>query len=282
MNRVDVAIVGAGPAGISAAINCKIRNKSMILFGNGMLSDKVAKAELINNYPGLQGMSGAEFNAGLKEHLDSLEINITEEKVTQIYPMQDYFSIMTPDNQYEAKTVIMAVGVDAKRTIPGEKEFLGRGVSYCATCDGNLYRGRTIAVICEGESMEEEAEYLATLAAKTYFLPMYTKNNLPVNVEKISGQVQKIVGNDVVSGILTTEGEYRVDGVFFLKNTVSADILLPGLEAKDGHIVVDRDMATNIAGCFAAGDCTGTPYQIAKAVGEGNIAFHSALKLLRN
>lgn len=282
MDRVDVAIIGSGPAGVSAAVNCKIRNKSMVLFGSKTLSAKIAKAELINNYPGIIGVTGAEYNRLLLNQINHLEIEIIPQKITGIYPMGNYFAIMTPDNQYEACSVILATGVDVKKAIKGEREFLGRGVSYCATCDGNLYKNKTIAVVSEDKKMEEELEFLADIAKDIYFFPQYKDYSSKFeNVHICNGSIMEICGEDVVKNFIASNGDnLPVDGVFFLKNSVSADILLPGLKMDKGHIVVNRDMSTSVPGCFAAGDCTGTPYQIAKAVGEGNIALHSAVKYL--
>ena len=170
------------------------------------------------------------------------------------------------------------------RPIKGERELLGRGVSYCATCDGNLYKGKTIAVICDNAPMEEEAEYLAELAGKIYYQPLFKESKFSADhVEKLASPIVEILGEGKTRGIRCRDGsEIELDGVFFLKQSVSPAVLLQQLAVEDNHVAVDRNMATNIKGCFAAGDCTGTPYQIAKAVGEGNIAAHSAFKYLSN
>lgn len=281
MYIADAAVVGTGPAGISAAINLAIRKKSFYLLGSSKLSDRIQRSEKIDNYPGMPGITGAEFNSSLKKHLEKLEIPITEAQVTGIYNFDGYYGILADKEQYYARTVIIATGVEAVKPVPGEREFLGRGVSYCATCDGRLYKDRNIAVVCDNETMEHETDYLAELADKIYFFPRYKTDYTRDNVVRIDGPVKKIKGNDVVQSIVYGNGEeLAVDGVFFLKHAVAADVLLKGLTIDNGRIVTDRNMSTGLPGCFAAGDCTGAPYQIAKAAGEGNIAAHSAISYL--
>lgn len=283
MERVDIAIIGTGPAGISAAINAKIRHKSFLLFGTEELSYNVGKSEMIKNYPGFPAISGKELNKNLRQHLDEMEISITKERVTGIYKMGDYFMLMTDNNNntFEATSVIIAIGAQTKKPVVGEREFLGRGVSYCATCDGNLYKGKTIAVVCDNEEMEEEVSYLADLAKKVYYFPLIKTTLEGENIIKMSSKIKAIEGQMRAKTLqLSDESTLDVDGIFFLRATVSADVLLRGLDIEEGHIVVDRSMKTSVKGCFAAGDCVGRPYQITKAMGEGNIAAHSAISYL--
>ncbi len=277
----DIAIVGSGPAGISAAINCKIRNKSFVLFGQKGLSHKVEMSEKINNYPGLPNLTGEQLNAKMREHLDSLGIEITEERITGIYKMKDKFTLLADRKMFEAKAVILCLGAETVKPLPNERELLGRGVSYCATCDGMLYKDKKIAVFCDNADSEEEVEYLSDLASKVYYSHKFDSKINRQNVVHLSSKIKTIIGENKVSGIELSDGtKIDVDGVFFIKQAVSADVLLNKLEVDKGSIVVDRNMQTSVDGCFAAGDCTGTPYQIAKAVGEGNVAAHSAVRWL--
>lgn len=282
MKQVDIAIIGSGPAGISAALNAQIRKKSFYLFGSAALSDKVQRSECIANYPALPDISGAELNQKLTEQLAKAQISVTEKRITGIYNMGKYFALLADQEEFDAKTIIIATGVETARPIARERDLLGRGVSYCATCDGNLYKGKTIAVVCDNASMEEEAEYLANLADKVYYLPLFKDSIFTSdNTQRLVSPITEILGDKRVRGVRCKDDtEIVLDGVFFLKQSVSPSVLLQGLDMEDGHMVVDRHMATNIKGCFAAGDCTGTPYQITKAVGEGNIAAHSAFKYL--
>ena len=277
----DIAIVGSGPAGISAAVNAKIRNKNVIVFGNDELSHKVEISRQINNYIGFANVTGSELNDAFRKHLKDLEIEITPKRITGVYKMKDKFTLLANRESFESKCVILALGSETVKPITNERELLGRGVSYCATCDGMFYKGRSIAVFCDNENMLDEVEYLSQIAKKVYlFAPFDVKTSVE-NVEILPSKITEIIGESKVEAVTLKDGRrIEVDGVFFLKQAVSADVLLFGLKTENGLITVDRKMQTNIDGCFAAGDCTGTPYQIAKAVGEGNIAAHSAFEYL--
>ncbi len=280
-NSYDIAIIGSGPAGLSAALNAKIRNKNFILFGNSKLSLKVEKAHLIQNYLGLPGVTGADLGEYYKKHLSEMNIEITEKKVTAIYKMGETFSILANNEVYEAKSVIIATGIQTGRAFAGEDTFLGRGVSYCATCDGALYKGKDIAVIAYNKEEEQEVKFLANLAGRVYLIPMY-KNpcEFPDNVEVVKGMPIEIKGDMTVKELVLKDNRLIVEGVFILRDTISPSTLLPDLELENNHIYVDRLMKTNIPGCFAAGDVVGKPYQYMKAAGEGNIAALSAVNYL--
>ena len=278
----DVAIIGSGPAGISAVLNAKVRNMSYYFFGNKNLSDKVLKSEMIENMPGFINVKGKDFVYALNKQLEAMDIELLEDKVTAIYKLKDHYAIYVNDQEYKAKTIILAMGVESLKSAKNEIEFLGRGVSYCATCDGNLYKGRDIAVVCENKEDEHEVKYLASLANKVYYFPLFANSEVnEANVIRFKAFVKEIEGSFFVEKIkLYNNEEINVDGIFFLKNSISPTAILQGLEVKDGHIVVDRNMQTNLEGCFAAGDATGRPYQITKAMGEGNIALHSVIDYL--
>lgn len=275
---VDCIIVGSGIAGISAALTLRSNGKNFLLFGTDSLSEKIEKAKRIANYPGLSFVSGKEFVNALKNQLQDAEIAVTEEKVTGVYALKDKFSVLTDKgNAYESLSVILASGVESVRMIDGEEEFFGRGVSYCATCDGFLYKNKTIAVVCTSKRLEHEIEYLADFAKKVYLIPLYKNVEISrENVEKIVKFPTGIVGKSKADSLVFSDGELSVDGIFMLRESVSPAALVGGLKTENGHVTVTRDMATNLKGCYAAGDCTGRPYQYAKAAGEGNVAAHSA------
>jgi thioredoxin reductase (NADPH) len=281
MERYDIAIVGSGPAGLSAALNAKIRNKKFIIFGNKELSHKLSKAPKINNYLGFYGVTGAQVRDKFLEHIDNMGIEITEERVNNIYAMGDYFALMVNEKMYEATTVILATGMEYTKPIKGEEQLLGKGVGYCATCDAPLYRGKTVTIIGYNKEAEEEADFVSEVAEKVYYIPMY-KDAVKVNenIEIVAKKPLEIVGEEKVSSIKTDDGELETDGVFVLKDSISPGQLVPGLEIEDGHIKVDREMKCNIPGCFAAGDCVGKPYQYIKSAGEGNIAALSAVSYI--
>ena len=286
MSRYDIAIIGTGPAGLEAAITAKVRNKSIILFGNADLSSKVAKAHSIQNYLGLPDIPGAQLAEAYKRHLDAMGIEITEDKINAVYAMGDFFALQGAQNvMYEAETVILATGVVAGKPLPGEEELLGRGVSYCATCDAALYRGKSAVVIGYGKGEEAEAEFLAELADKVYYVPVYKKDDalpeeLKNGIEIVKGVPQGVERTEAGVRLALDGGELVTDGVFILREAVAPGQLVPGLATEGPHIVVNRKMETNLPGCFACGDITGTPYQYIKSAGEGNVAALSAAAFL--
>ena len=278
----DAAIIGTGPAGVSAALNLKIHEKNFLWIGSRALSDRAARAERIRNYPGIPEATGTELVEALRGQVDAMGIEITEAMVNQIMPMGGHYALSAGADFFEAKALILATGINQTGALPGEAERVGRGVSYCATCDGGLYRGRTIAVLCASARFEHEVAFLAGLAEKVYFFPGYgDPGEIAGNVVRMDARPVGVEGEPRVTGLrLQGGGTLPVDGVFCLRNAIALNTLLPKLSTSGGHITVDRGMATNLPGVFAAGDCTGRPYQYAKAVGEGNVAAHSAIEYL--
>jgi len=281
MDRYDIAIVGTGPAGLSAAITAKIRNKNIVLFGEKELSGKVAKAPSIHNYLGLPEVTGADLSMAYSSHLDAMDIPVTERKVTAVYAMGDYFSIQAGGNMYEADCVIVASGLAPAKTYPGESEFLGRGVSYCATCDAPLYKGKNVVIVGFSKKEESEAAFMAELAGQVFYIPMYKeKTELPECVDVIRENPVRIEGELKAERLVTDQGEYGADGFFFLREGAFPAQLIPGIKMDGNNIEVSRKMETSIPGCFACGDITGPPYQYIKAAGEGNVAALSAVVYL--
>ena len=281
MERYDIAIVGAGPAGLSAAITAKIRNKNIVLLGNGSTSQKVEKAEKIQNYLGLPDISGDQMAQAFMEHLKQMDISIQPKKAAMIYSMGDHFSIQAGDELIESSTVILATGVSFDKTFPGEETFLGRGVSYCATCDAPLYRDKTVAVIGYGTESEREAEFLAESAKKVLYFPMYDmENSLSETIEIIHQKPVEIIGSLKADTVRCQEQDYSVDGIFVLRESIAPAHLVPGLQMEGNHVAVNLQMETNLPGCFACGDLAGRPYQYIKSAGQGNIAALSAVAYL--
>jgi len=278
----DCAVIGTGPAGVSAALNLKIREKRLLWIGRRSLSDKLARAERVSNYPGFIDASGEALRDAFLRQVEAMGLEITEAMVNTIMPMGDHYALLAGPDFYEARTLILTTGVNQAGALPGEAERVGRGVSYCATCDGGLYRGRTVAVLCDSARFEHEAAYLAGLAERVHFFPYYKDPGaLPDNVTIGTALPVAVEGEAPALTLrLSDGGTLPVDGVFCLRDSISLSTLLPKLALEGGHIAVDRSMATNLPGCFAAGDCTGRPYQYAKAVGEGNVAAHSAIEYL--
>ena len=278
----DVAIVGSGPAAVSAALTLKVHNKSIIWFGSRKMSPKVEKSERIANYPGVAMVTGPELNRLYAEQIAQAGLEITERQITNILASRRGFMLQGGDEIYNARTVLLCTGSVSAKGFPGEERLLGSGVSYCATCDGFLYKGKTIAVFCGSREFEHEAEFLAELAEKVYLFTPYAdcgveRENVVVN----PGRIREITGQMRVDGVTLADGTaLEVTGVFVLRSAVAPGMLLKGLEIEGSDIVVNRKMETNKPGCYAAGDCTGRPYQLTKAVGEGNVAAHSIVAYL--
>jgi len=275
--RYDIAIIGSGPAGLSAALNAKIRKKKFIIFGNKELTSRLTKAHEINNYLGFYKKSGKELQEEFSNHLKEMDINITEEKINNIYAMGEYFGLMVNEKMYEATSVILATGVQYGKLFDGEERLLGKGVGYCATCDAPLYKNKIVTIIAYNKHEEEEANFIATIASKVYYIPIYKeKVEVDSSIEIVNDIPVEIIGEDKVTKLKLKNSEIDTDGIFILRDSISPGQLVPGLKILDNHIEVDRLMKTNINGCFAAGDVVGKPYQYIKAAGEGNIAALSA------
>lgn len=282
MDRFDLAVIGTGPAGLEAAITAKVRNKSVLLLGSKGLSNKMNSAHSILNYLGLPNISGEDMAKVFMTHLAEMEIDITEDKVNAVYAMGDYFAIQGHGADYEATSVIIAAGLTAFKPLPGELENLGRGVSYCATCDAALYKEKEAIVLAYSPEDETEAKFLAERASRVYYLPQYdyagsldgniiVKEKLkPMSIEMANGK----------AALLTEKERFNADGIFVLRQQVAPSQLVPGLQMDGNHVAVDRHMATNIRGLFAAGDITGSPYQYIKAAGEGNVAALAAVSYI--
>ena len=281
MERADIAIIGTGPGGVSAAITAAIRNKKVLLLGSRDLSEKMRRAHQILNYPGFPAVSGNDLADAFARHLAQMNIPVTEKRVNAVYAMGDYFVLQAGEEMLEARSVILASGVVQGKPLPGENEMLGHGVSYCATCDAALYRGKTAAVIGYSPREEAEAAFLSEVCSEVFYYPMYREEpNLPEAVKVIREKVTELAQEDGKRVVVTETSRKAVDGIFVLREAVAPAQLVPGLETDGSHVVTDRRMATSIPGLFACGDITGTPYQYVKAAGEGNVAALSAVSWL--
>lgn len=284
--RYDIAIIGTGPAGISAAITAKLRNKNIILFGNKDLSDKINKAHSIKNYTGLPNVTGEELATALKNHLNDLDIEITEKRVNAVYSMGEYFALQVGKEMIESKSLIIATGVTASKTLENEDEFLGRGVSYCATCDAHFCKGKDVAVIAYTKEAEEDALFLSEVCSSIKYFPLYDISNEIFdkngNIQIIKDKPIGFAGNMKAEKIICENSSYDAFSTFVVRNNISADKLVPGLKTDGTHIIVDLQMETNIKGLFACGDIAGKPYQYIKSAGQGNVAALSAVAYLAN
>lgn len=274
----DIAIIGAGPAGLSAVLTSRIRDRRTVLFEHIDHSRKLKRAHEVDNYLGMPHRTGVAMMEEMASHALDESVDVVRDKVISIFKGRT-FTIACKESVCKARSIIIATGVTSGRLLTGEKELLGRGVSYCATCDGMFYRDKEVAVVSYGREGESDASYLANLCKRVYYLPQYRMENKmrSDNIVVRRGEVPlRIEGTESAECLVTTKAELIVDGVFILRESDPADNLIRTLATEGAHIIVDREMQTNIEGLFAAGDVTGRPYQVAKAVGEGQVAALSA------
>ncbi len=214
------------------------------------------------------------------DHAVSMDIEISNVKAEAINEDEGFYNILVGEDIIKTKTIVIATGVPYKATLPQEDFFLGKGLGYCATCDGPIYKGKDVLIIGHSEEAESEANFMAEICNKVYYIALYKENGkLDQRVEVIQAKPKAIIGEDFVKGLELVDGQkIKVEGVFVLGGETAPDRLVPGLEIEDKHIRVSRHQETNLPGVYAAGDCTGAPYQIAKSVGEGQVAGLNASK----
>lgn len=264
----DIIIIGGGPAGISAALTVINRGKTVCIISNPPETSNLWKAAEITNYPGMPNASGAEIMNIMRGQADAAGAVFAGGTALSIMPMGNRFGVSAGSDFYECGAVIIASGVVQKNLYPGEAEYLGKGVSYCATCDGMLYRGKNVAVVGSFDGAREEAEFLRGIGCNVEYF------------DRKRAARYEIKGGDKVTALVADGIEYKVDCVFVLRSSIAPASLMPGIAMDGGHISVDDSQSTGVAGVFACGDCTGLPYQVAAAVGEGNIAALTACKYL--
>ncbi len=301
----DLIIVGGGPAGMSAGIYASRANLKTLLITKSFGGQINLKAVLIENYLGFEEISGLELIKKFEHHLKKFPIEISENTVTKIKKEKQIFTISTADKkQFQAKTVIVSSGADPRPLeIPGEKEFIGKGISYCVACDGPLFKNKTVAVIGGGNAGFEVARALATWVEKIYVLECLEQiqaDESNIKAVKNSGkaeiitniELKEIKGNNFVESLIYKDNEsketkiLKVDGIFIEIGSVPATDFIKGLVDFNeiDEIKVDaKTGATNIEGLFAAGDADDVPYkQIIIAAGEGAKAAISATRYFRN
>ncbi|NLP24230.1 MAG: NAD(P)/FAD-dependent oxidoreductase [Syntrophomonadaceae bacterium] len=276
----DLVILGCGPAGLSAAINATIRNKEVVVMGTEICSPPLHKAQVVDNYLGLPAMKGKDLLDAFQEHAEKMGVKIMAQKAETITEMDGLYLILLGEDVITSRTIVIATGVPYKPTLPQEDFFLGKGLGYCATCDGPIYRGKDVLLIGHSDEAEHEANFMAEICNKVYYIPLYKKvGSLDSRVQILDSRPDSIIGTDFVEGLKLKDGrEIAVEGLFVLGGETAPDRLIPGLKIEKNHIIVNRQQETNLPGVYAAGDCTGPPYQVAKSVGEGQVAGLNAAK----
>lgn len=279
-NITDIIIIGAGPAGLSAAVNALARGKTVRIFSNK--ENYLSKAERIDNHLGFYHKSGKELMDKFKEHAEAMGIKTEEGKVVNILPMGDSFLVNINGEIAESKKVILTMGLSNVKELPGESKLLGSGVSYCATCDGMLYRGKDAVVYDQSEDAWEEANFLQSIGVNVTFVSKKQRpENLSNNIKFIYGTINEIIGNNTIEAINLGNETINTNALFILRDVVAPTAIIDGLELDGNFIRVNRNMETNIHGVYAAGDITGKPLQLSKAISEGLIAAQNAAMQLR-
>lgn len=299
-NVFDAIIIGSGPAGLTAAIYLGRAGQKCLVLEKDFVGGYTAKIAHIENYPGYETINGMDLTQIMAKQAETFGATI-------VYPVEvinlelnsEVKRVRTREEAYEAPVVIIAIGVARKKLeVPGAKEFLGKGVSYCATCDGAFFRGRNVAVVGSDDEAAEEALHLAELAARVALIPhkelsivdsLMARLKAKPNVELHPvSEIKKIAGDQVVTGLEVVragaEKALPLDGVFIAMGSTPITSLIQnaGGQIDDrGSLIVDRNQRMNLEGVYAAGDCTGWGMQIACATGEGAVAGMRAAAYVR-
>ena len=275
----DLIVLGSGPAGLAAALAARGRDKSVLVIGNRWQDSPLARAELVENYLGMPGVTGSEM---LERFTDQAQRSGVEFVTGRAVSLMAYngFMVTVGSDFYQSRALILTPGVARAAKYPGEGEYLGRGVSYCATCDGMLYRDKEVVVVGRAKDAPHEANYLRSIGCRVTYVANTRPDGLDEGISFVKGGRLEVKGGQTVTALVVDGREIPCAGVFILRDAMAPTDLLPQLETEKGVVKVDRAMATNVEGVFAAGDCTGAPLQIAKAVGEGHIAALSACEYL--
>lgn len=271
---LDLAIIGGGPAGLSAAIEARMRGLSVTVVAREDAKGGLSLAPLIENYPACPNVTGLQLLSKMKAHAQGLGTSFHNGKVTSILPTSEGYALGIGNDFLEATYILLATGAKQPKLLPGEAELIGGGVSYCATCDGMLYRGKDVAVLAESAHAVSEANFLAGVAGSVFYFGLPDENLHP-EIRPVNEKITEVLSEGgQITGVRTREGLYPTQGLFIEREQMALSTLLSGLEMDGRFIRVDREMRTNLPRAFAAGDCVGGPLQVSKAVGDGCVAAY--------
>jgi len=290
----DTLILGGGPAGYSAAIYAARYNLKCLVIAKepGGVMNEAYKVE---NYPGFHSISGIEIMDKIREHVKYLGAEVKEEEIVKVNKVKNFFKVKTNKNEYDGKTVIIALGAEHRKlNVPGEKELEKKGISYCFTCDGAFYKNKRVIVVGGGDSAAQAVLLLASYNNDVTLLyrsviraePAYQEQFKKLkNVRLMKGEIARVNGKNKVESIILKDGsEMKIDGIFVEIGSEPNLKLLKdfNVELENGYIKVDRYMKTNIDGMFAAGEITNIVFrQAVTTAGDGAIAANSVYKYLR-
>jgi len=297
----DVIIIGGGPAGLTAGIYTARHGLNTLIIEGSRLGGKSWGNHRVENYPGFpEGVTGTELMERFISQTRRFGAEFKDETAVNLMDLGENKMVQTRGGVYESKAVVVATGIRKKQlSVPGEMEFKGRGVSYCAICDGPFFTGKTVAVVGSGREAVEDALRLADVTEKVYAIPGTEGYNPEIEElhelhdnEKIEvleeAELESIGGETLVSHVALkggATGRLDLDGIFIILESVPTTDLLQGAGVETdggGCIVVDKNQTTNVEGIFAAGDCVCGGMQVVTAAGEGGKAGLSALRYVRS
>lgn len=281
----DLIIIGGGPAGLTAAIYAKRANLNVLIIDYSQ-TNKLSKIASIENYPGFTSISGFELDQNFRKQVQELNIEIKDEKVIEI----KNHTVITLDNEYETKTILITTGSKQRKLdLPNALEYEGKGISYCATCDGFFFKNKPVVVIGDSSIAIEEAKYLSSLASKVTIVSRNTNvienietktNSVPIN---IIVKDNKIVGLTIQNINTKQTEDIECNGIFpYISFNPSTDFVSKELLNDKGYIKTKPNMSTDVEHMFAAGDCIEKDLrQIVTAAADGAIAATSIIKYIK-
>ena len=278
----DVAVLGGGPGGYTAALYCARAGLSTVVLEKLSPGGQMATTSNVENYPGFaEGVDGFDLAMQMKDGAERFGVETLFADATAVALEGGVKTITTSSGERRARTVILATGADPRPLgVPHEDELRGRGVAYCATCDGMLYRGRAVAVWGLSPEAPQEANFLHGIGCSVTYIAGRRPDTLEAGVAFRAGRVEAVEGGAAVEAVRVGGATLPVQGVFILRAATPPDALVPGLALENGFVKTDAAMRTNIPGLFAAGDMTGKPLQVANAVGDGLVAALAAVDYL--
>ena len=282
----DVIIIGLGASGVSASIYAKRSGLNVCVVNYGVPGGIISTSSIVENYPGIKSISGSDFAFNLFDHFNSLNIPLYNEEVINI-KNGDIKTVITTNNEYKAKKIIICSGRKPKKLgIKNEDKYMGRGISYCATCDGNLYKNKKVCVVGGGNSALESAIYLSNICEVVYVIVRKDKfigsESLIKDVLNKDNVVVKF--NSVIESIKIKDEEIKLSGIFINIGYEPSIGILKGLNLKmdNNYIVVDKNMETSVKGIYAAGDIIKKDlYQLVTAVSDGAVAATNVFKSIK-
>lgn len=301
MNHIyDMIIIGGGPGGLTCGIYAKRAEMDVLMLEKGFPGGQVMICDEIDNFPTQKGIKGMELAAKFYEHAQALGLEVQYEEVTGLEKKENCIKIRTYDKEFYSKTVVISTGASPRKlNFKGEEEYFGRGISYCATCDGAFYKGKDVIVIGGGDTAVSDAIYLSKIcnkvhiihrreelrAAKSLQTKAFKRENIEIHWNSVP---EEVTGENTVSGLkiknVKTEEEsiINANGIFVLAGTIpNTDFIGGFVRTNNGYIVTDRNTETDIPGVFAVGDCADKTFrQIITAAADGALACFSAEKYI--